>query len=75
MSDTITACAARLALVDRDVTQVRCSVIDDSCSLDGHAPQMLDELQRCLIGDFDVEHSTFQLEPVSDAGHETGVHL
>jgi cobalt-zinc-cadmium efflux system protein len=50
-------------------------VIDDSCFLDGHAPQMLDELQRCLIGHFDVEHSTFQLEPVSHAGHETGVHL
>ncbi len=49
-------------------------VIDDSCFLDGHAPQLLDELQACLIGHFDVEHSTFQLEPVSHSGHEAGMH-
>jgi cobalt-zinc-cadmium efflux system protein len=49
-------------------------VIDDSCFLDGHAPQMLDQLQQCLIGHFDVEHSTFQLEPVGHAGHESGAH-
>ena len=49
-------------------------VIDDSCFLDGHAPQLLDELQDCLVGHFDVEHSTFQLEPVSHAVHEMGAH-
>jgi cobalt-zinc-cadmium efflux system protein len=49
-------------------------VIDDSCFLDGHAPQVLDELQRCLAGHFDVEHSTFQLEPASHADHEPGTH-
>jgi cobalt-zinc-cadmium efflux system protein len=42
-------------------------VIDDTCFTDSHAPQLLDELQSCLTGHFDVEHSTFQLEP---AGHE-----
>jgi cobalt-zinc-cadmium efflux system protein len=49
-------------------------VIDDSCFLDGHAPQVLDELQHCLAGHFDVEHSTFQLEPSSHAEHEPGTH-
>ena len=27
-----------------------------------NAPSVLDELCRCLSGDFDIEHSTFQLE-------------
>jgi cobalt-zinc-cadmium efflux system protein len=49
-------------------------VIDDSCFSDGHAPQLLDELQGCLIGHFDVEHSTFQLEPSRHADHEPGMH-
>jgi cobalt-zinc-cadmium efflux system protein len=51
-------------------------VVDDSCFRDGHAPQMLDELQACVAGHFavSVEHSTFQLEPASHAEHETGTH-
>jgi cobalt-zinc-cadmium efflux system protein len=49
-------------------------VIDDSCFRDGHAPALLDELQDCLHGHFDVEHSTFQLEPASHAAHEPGTH-
>lgn len=49
-------------------------VIDDSCFTDGHAPQLLDELQACLGGHFDVEHSTFQLEPASHAAHESETH-
>jgi len=49
-------------------------VIDDSCFNDGHAPQLLDELQSCLVGHFDVEHSTFQLEPAAHSTHETGNH-
>jgi cobalt-zinc-cadmium efflux system protein len=49
-------------------------VVDDSCFLDGHAPQVLDQLQNCLAGHFDVEHSTFQLEPASHADHEPGTH-
>jgi cobalt-zinc-cadmium efflux system protein len=49
-------------------------VIDDSCFTDSHAPRLLDELQSCLAGHFDVEHSTFQLEPVSHAAHEPGTH-
>jgi cobalt-zinc-cadmium efflux system protein len=49
-------------------------VVDDSCFTDGHAPQLLDELQACLVGHFDVEHSTFQLEPAGHARHEQGAH-
>jgi cobalt-zinc-cadmium efflux system protein len=49
-------------------------VIDDSCFTDGQAPRLLDELQACLGGHFDVEHSTFQLEPASHGQHETGTH-
>ena len=49
-------------------------VIDDSCFTDSHAPQLLDQLQTCLTGHFDVEHCTFQLEPASHAAHETGTH-
>jgi cobalt-zinc-cadmium efflux system protein len=49
-------------------------VLADSCFHDGHAPQILDALQACLVGHFDVEHSTFQLEPASHATHEPGTH-
>jgi cobalt-zinc-cadmium efflux system protein len=49
-------------------------VIDDSCFTDGHIPRLLDELQACLIGHFDVEHSTFQVEPASHNQHEAGAH-
>jgi cobalt-zinc-cadmium efflux system protein len=37
---------------------------------------MLDQLQACVAADFGVvvEHSTFQLEPASHAGHEAGLH-
>jgi len=45
-------------------------VIEDGCFRDGHAPQLLDELQSCVAGHFDVEHSTFQLEPAGHAAHE-----
>jgi len=47
-------------------------VLDDTCFRDGHAPEVLDQLQTCLIGHFDVEHSTFQLEPANHASHEAG---
>jgi cobalt-zinc-cadmium efflux system protein len=35
---------------------------------------MLDRLGECLKGHFDVEHSTFQLEPVGHAAHEGESH-
>jgi cobalt-zinc-cadmium efflux system protein len=49
-------------------------VVDDACFHDGHLPTLLDELQQCLAGHFDVEHSTFQFEPASHAAHEHAAH-
>ncbi|MCZ2401934.1 cation transporter [Paenarthrobacter sp. Z7-10] len=51
-------------------------VVDDGCFTDGHVPRLLDQLQQCVAGHFQIsiEHSTFQLEPASHAGHEHGVH-
>ena len=49
-------------------------VVDDSCFLDGHLPQLLDQLQSCLAGHFDLEHSTFQFEPARHADHEHSGH-
>jgi len=50
--------------------------VDDSCFQDGHAPQMLDQLQACLASHFPiaVEHCTFQLEPAGHADHEAATH-
>jgi cobalt-zinc-cadmium efflux system protein len=49
-------------------------VVDDSCFHDGHLPRLLDELQRCLVGHFDVAHSTVQFEPAGHAAHEATSH-
>ncbi|MGC4112299.1 MAG: cation diffusion facilitator family transporter [Nocardioides sp.] len=46
-------------------------VVDDDCFTDGHTPQLLDAVQACLATHFDVEHSTFQLEPASHLDHES----
>jgi len=49
-------------------------VVDESCFHDGHLPRLLDQLQQCLAGHFDVEHSTFQFEPTGHADHEHAAH-
>lgn len=49
-------------------------VVDDSCFSDGHVPVLLDQVQACLVGHFDVSHSTFQFEPVGHAEHERPAH-
>lgn len=49
-------------------------VVADVCFADGTAPRVLDQLQDCLAGHFDVEHSTFQLEPASHVDHEAHQH-
>lgn len=69
---------------DLHVTQVSSSlpvltahvVVEDECFRDGHAPSMLDDLQACVADHFkvQVEHSTFQLEPVAHGTHEGGIH-
>jgi cobalt-zinc-cadmium efflux system protein len=49
-------------------------VVEDHCFDRGHAPQILDALQQCLIDHFDIEHATFQLEPPAHEAHEEGLH-
>ena len=48
-------------------------VVDPGILANGRSAVMLDALQACLHGHFDVAHSTFQLEPASHAGHEPSV--
>jgi cobalt-zinc-cadmium efflux system protein len=40
----------------------------------GQTGRLLDELSGCLSEHFDVEHSTFQLEPAEHAAHEDELH-
>ncbi len=51
-------------------------VVEESCFRDGHAADMLADLQRCVAEHFtvSVEHSTFQLEPESHASRERRMH-
>jgi cobalt-zinc-cadmium efflux system protein len=49
-------------------------VISEDCFATGRAPALLDELQACLSGHFDVEHSTLQLEPAGHSDHEAATH-
>ena len=49
-------------------------VVSDDCIAKGEATRVLDHLQACLAGHFDLEHSTFQLEPGGHADHEPGMH-
>lgn len=45
-------------------------VVDDDTLRDGRVGGILTALQNCLSGHFDVEHSTFQLEPLGHADHD-----
>lgn len=45
-------------------------VVDDDVLSRGRAGELLTELQGCLAAHFDVEHSTFQLEPAGHPEHE-----
>ena len=49
-------------------------VVDDACLADGRSGEVLDRLGECLGHHFDVEHCTFQLEPVGHAAHEGARH-
>jgi cobalt-zinc-cadmium efflux system protein len=49
-------------------------VVDGSCFLDGHLPQLLDELQHGLAHDFAVDHSTIQFEAATHGDHEHATH-
>jgi cobalt-zinc-cadmium efflux system protein len=52
-------------------------VVEQGCFEDGHAPRILDDLQKCVMEHFSVaiEHSTFQLEPEAHAAHEHVDHV
>lgn len=47
-------------------------VVEDSWL--GRSGEVLDSLQGCLAAHFDVEHSTFQVEPRGHAAHEAPTH-
>ncbi|MGH3321112.1 MAG: cation diffusion facilitator family transporter [Streptosporangiaceae bacterium] len=49
-------------------------VVDEETMTDSCGGGVLDQLQGCLYGHFDVEHSTFQLEPAGHDDHETQTH-
>ena len=45
-------------------------VVEDDALSDGRAGEILERLQGCLARHFDVEHSTFQLEPAGHVEHD-----
>jgi len=49
-------------------------VVDKELFERGGTGALLDELTGCLAAHFDVEHSTFQLEPAEHAAHEEQFH-
>ena len=49
-------------------------VVEDECLAQGRSGEVLDRLGECLAGHFDVEHCTFQLEPVGHQSHESSHH-
>jgi cobalt-zinc-cadmium efflux system protein len=49
-------------------------VVEPDILAHGQSAVMLDKLQACLQGHFDVTHSTFQLEPTGHADHERPMH-
>ncbi|WP_295119031.1 cation diffusion facilitator family transporter [uncultured Leifsonia sp.] len=49
-------------------------VVEPGVFSSGGAGKLLDELSGCLSTHFDVEHSTFQLEPAEHAAHEDEFH-
>jgi cobalt-zinc-cadmium efflux system protein len=49
-------------------------VVDNACISQGRSGEVLDRLGDCLGGHFDVEHCTFQLEPVGHQDHEPVSH-
>jgi len=49
-------------------------VVTDDCIAGGEVGRVLDHLQGCLAGHFDVAHSTLQLEAIGHIDHELGGH-
>jgi len=49
-------------------------VVDQQVFESGESGRLLDQLSSCLSSHFDVDHSTFQLEPAEHARHEEHLH-
>lgn len=49
-------------------------VVDDAELAEHGHGAILDRLHRCLAGHFDIDHSTFQIEPEGHADHEYARH-
>lgn len=49
-------------------------VVDEETFRAGNTAQLLTDLQGCLADHFDVEHSTFQIEPEGHEEHDDAVH-
>lgn len=49
-------------------------VVEQELFTDGRVSQLLTDLQGCLSEHFDVEHSTFQIEPAGHTEHDDAVH-
>lgn len=49
-------------------------VVESTVFARGESGRLLDQLSGCLSEHFDVEHSTFQLEPAEHAKHEEYLH-
>lgn len=49
-------------------------VVESAVLHGGGSGRLLDELSNCLSAHFDVDHSTFQLEPAEHAAHEDHTH-
>jgi cobalt-zinc-cadmium efflux system protein len=49
-------------------------VVEPAVLQSGGSGALLDALSECLSTHFDVEHSTFQLEPAEHADHEDFPH-
>jgi cobalt-zinc-cadmium efflux system protein len=49
-------------------------VVTEECLNTGQVGRVLDHLQQCLAGHFDVEHSTLQFESAGHIEHELGGH-
>jgi cobalt-zinc-cadmium efflux system protein len=49
-------------------------IVDEACISQGRSGEVLDRLAECLGDHFDVDHCTFQLEPVGHQAHEAAHH-
>jgi cobalt-zinc-cadmium efflux system protein len=49
-------------------------VVDEACIDQGRTGEVLDKLADCLGDHFDVEHCTFQIEPLGHQAHEYAHH-